>query len=227
MEFFNPRGYRMKCNIYCRVLKNVANNKYLEFSKYEGSQHIASEFSIYHILRVIEDNDVKKILEIGLGIGTVPSAVFQCFRESVEYSGTEANKFCLESLKHNLKGESIKVYNDINTADLTQKFDLIIVDGKDGNLKKLMYSLSKRAIVMIEGDRKDQTTEMRSIFKKSLYVHLISGQKNHPDGPFDDNSWQGGIKVFYINPTFSQKISWMQQKIRTKFVYFKRKKLGK
>ena len=209
------------------MLKEIANDKYLEFSNYEGSQHIASEFSIYNILKIIKDNDVKSVLEIGLGIGTVPSAVFQCFGNEINYSGTEANEFCLQSLKQNLNEGSIKVHKDINTADLNQKFDLVIVDGKDGSLKKLMNSLSKHAVIMIEGDRKDQATEMGTIFEKSLYVHLISSKKNHSDGVFDDSHWQGGIKVLYINPTLLQKISWVRQKIRTKFVYFTRKNFNK
>ena len=76
---------------------------------------------------------------------------------------------------------------------------------------------------MIEGDRKDQESKIYSMFPKSHYVHLISSKKNHPEGVFDKNSWQGGIKVFFVNPTLNQKLYWFKERFITKWVYLNRK----
>ncbi|MFD1614960.1 hypothetical protein [Gelatiniphilus marinus] len=206
-------------------LKQIAQNTYLEFSNYEGSQHIASEFSIFKTLEIIKKNNVKNILEVGLGIGTIPSAVSTCFGNNINYTGTEANPFCLESLKRNLSFKNIKVYSSLNQIDLSQKQELVIVDGKDVELGKVSKLISEHGIIMIEGDRKNQQNKIYSMFPKALFVHLISSKKNHPKGVFDNNSWQGGIKVFFINPTLKQKLYWFKEKMNTKRVYLNRKYL--
>jgi hypothetical protein len=207
------------------TLKQIAFNKYIEFSNYEGSQHIASEFSIYKILDIIKNNKVKNILEVGLGIGTIPSSVIKCFGNNINYTGTEANAFCLENLNKNLNFNSIKVYPSLNEVDFEQKQELVIIDGKDDELNKVSKLISKNGIIIIEGDRKDQQNKIFNMYPKGLYVHVISKNKNHAKGIFDENSWQGGIKVFFINPTLNQKVYWFKEKINTKFVYLSRKYL--
>ena len=204
-------------------LKQIALNTYIEFSNYEGSQHIASEFSIYKTIEIIKKNNVKNILELGLGIGTIPSAVNASFGNMINYTGTESNAFCLESLKRNLNFNSVKVYSSLNEIKVKQKQELVIVDGKDDELNKISTLISENGIIMIEGDRKDQQSKIYNMFPKALYAHMISNKKNHPNGIFDKNSWQGGIKVFFINPTLSQKTYWFKERINTKLVYLKRK----
>ena len=60
-------------------INKIAKKKYLEFSKYEGSQHIAKEHSIFRILELIKNNQIqdKKCHDIkndssGNGSGIVP-----------------------------------------------------------------------------------------------------------------------------------------------------------
>ncbi len=118
-------------------LKQIAKNTYLEFSNYEGSQHIASEFSIFKTLEIIKKNNVKNILEVGLGIGTIAKAVNTCFGNKIIYTGTEANPFCLESLKRNLSFKNIKVCSSLNDVDLNHKQEMVIVDGKNEKLSKV------------------------------------------------------------------------------------------
>ena len=206
-----------------KSLKQSALNTYLEFSSFEGSQHIASQFAIYKTLQIIRKNNVKNILEIGLGIGTLPSAVLNYFGSEISYTGTEDNEFCLKSLKKHLKSQRIEIFLNLNELNLEKKYDLLIIDGKEPNLKRITNSLSKNAIIIIEGDRMNQYQEIQNMFSKSLFVHLTSNQKNHPKGVFDEHNWQGGVKVFFINPTISQKIYWFKEKLNTKFNYLKRK----
>jgi hypothetical protein len=48
---------------------------YKKFSLLEGSEHIATEFALKGIERIIKDNKVWSVLEIGIGIGTIPYLV--------------------------------------------------------------------------------------------------------------------------------------------------------
>lgn len=208
-------------------MRKYAKNKYLEFSAYEGSQHIAGEYALLKILEIIEKFKVTSIAEVGLGIGTIPSTVLGYFKRSLIYVGTENNTFCLESLKNNLDKNTfstLEIYNDIGTMnERPTKFDLIIIDGKLQGLEILVKRLTKRGIIAIEGDRKDQEGFIRDLFPKSRYVHLISAHKNDARGIFDPKSWQGGIKIFFVRPTVAQSTYWFYNKIRTKMTYFNRK----
>lgn len=205
------------------TLQQIAHKKYIEFSNYKGSQNIASEFSIYKILEIVKLNRITNILELGLGIGTLPSAILYQNDRKINYSGTEANQFCLNSLSENVNSKNLKIYRDLDSVRFQKKFQLIIIDGKDSNLRKIDKYISKNGVIMIEGDRKTQQETITNLFPKALFVHMISSKKNNPNGVFDKSNWQGGIKVFFVNPTFEQKINWLKQKIRTKIVYQKRK----
>lgn len=52
-------------------IENIAKSTYLQFLKFEDSQHIGIEHAIYRILENIKINKSKKVLEIGLGISTI------------------------------------------------------------------------------------------------------------------------------------------------------------
>ena len=209
-------------------LRQIAKRKYLEFSKYKGSQHIAGEFAIYKMLELIEKNNVNAILEVGLGIGTLPSTIIEYKKGDIEYVGTEANEFCLNSLSENLPEaiySKLKIYDSLSAAlSKTSIFDLIIIDGTFDDFKNVGKHICSHAIIVIEGDRADQQKIINEYFPKSKYVHLISSEKNDPNGVFDSNSWEGGIKVFFINPTIQQSIFWLKGKIKTKLLYKRRLK---
>lgn len=212
-------------------MKEYVKTKYLEFSSLEGSQHIAGEFAILKIMQLVETFNVQSILEIGLGIGTLPSTILCYFKRPITYIGTEANEFCLASLKTNLEPEIYKkvgVYDTISSATKNETtFDLVIVDGGFDSFKELVPRLHKHAIIAIEGDRKDQEEVIRSYFSTSKFVHIVSDLKNDPQGAFKSSDWQGGIKVFFVNPTVKQNVSWFKEKLRSKRVYSKRRKYNK
>ena len=63
---------------------------YKYFSKLEGNQHIANLFAIEKILDIIQFNRPKRILEIGLGIGSISYSVIDYLskrQSSFEYFG--------------------------------------------------------------------------------------------------------------------------------------------
>jgi spore coat polysaccharide biosynthesis predicted glycosyltransferase SpsG len=164
---------------------------------------------------------VKTILELGLGIGSISDSVLKYAKKEIKkiiYCGTEKNEFCLKALKKNLVGyNQITLYSELNQIK-DKKFDLIIVDGYDDILIKLVdYCKKKNTIVYVEGDRKGQTDTVKKIFPKSKFVNVITLNKNKPYSHGYDitTHYVGGGKLIFINPTLKMKLFWFQQKTST------------
>ncbi len=117
-------------------------NQYKKFCSYEGSEHIVSEFALKNILHLIKKFNVKKILEIGVGIGTISGSIIKFSEKenlNIEVFGTEANEFCLRKTPTNL-GEhfdKLNLYEDLSEIQTSEFFDLIIVDGAENNLENV------------------------------------------------------------------------------------------
>lgn len=193
---------------------------YKTFCRAEGNQHIASEFAILKLQELVESFKVKSILEVGLGIGAIAGSLL-AVNKNISYSGTENNEFCLNALQQNIGDNYRRITLCPGIVDLEQsaRFDLIIIDGKDLALQQLSELLSPNGIIAIEGDRKEQQEDLQKIFPNHLFVHSISRDKNKEYSPFLPKHWQGGIKIIFINPTFSQKLWWLREKIITKLRY--------
>lgn len=204
-------------------MKNIdlLSKTYLYFSNAEENQHIASEFAILRLQELVECFNVKRILEVGLGIGAIAGSLL-AVNKNIAYSGTEDNDFCLKALRQNIGDNFRRITLCPGIADLEKKsrFDLIIIDGKDLALQELSELLSPNGIIAIEGDRKEQQEELQNIFPNHTYVHCISRDKNKEYSPFPSSQWQGGLKVIFINPTFPQKLWWMRERISTKWKYW-------
>lgn len=204
-------------------MKNIdlLSKTYLYFSSAEGNQNIASEFAIMKMQELVESFKVKSILEVGLGIGSIAGSLL-AVNKNITYSGTEDNEFCLKALKQNIGENYRRIALCSSIADLEEsaRFDLIIIDGKDLALRQLSELLSPNGIIAIEGDRKEQQEGLQMFFLNHLFVHCISSDKNKDYSPFPSNQWQGGIKVIFTNPTFSQKLWWMRERISTKWKYW-------
>lgn len=86
-------------------INKIAVENYKNFCFKEGSDYIASEFALETILKLIDKFKPKKILELGMGIGSVSDTILK-FKNlndlNFEYFGTESNEFCLEQLKKNV-----------------------------------------------------------------------------------------------------------------------------
>jgi len=199
------------------------SNLYQSFCKAEGSQHIASEYAIEKIIGLVKKFRVKRILEVGLGIGSISGILLAVNRNipDIDYSGTEANDFCLNALPENLKEDysQLRIYSDLTEISANKKFDLIIIDGKDHNLKAVKDLISENGILAIEGDRIPQQDSLQELFPKHKYVHCISREKNKSFSPFPAANWQGGLKIIFINPTAFQKLWWLWERVSTKLKY--------
>jgi len=203
------------------------SNFYQFFCEAEGSQHIASEYAIEKLDRLVQEFRVKRILEVGLGIGSISGVVLAVNRRiNLDYSGTEANDFCLKALPENLKEDynRLQIYSDLTEIPAIKKFDLIIIDGKDHKLQIIKDLISENGILAIEGDRMPQQDSLQELFPDHKTVHCISREKNKSYSPFPAAHWQGGLKIIFINPTVFQKLWWMRERVSTKLKYWFRKR---
>ncbi|MGX7668106.1 hypothetical protein [Flavobacterium pedocola] len=206
-------------------IKNLAVENYKHFCSLEGSDYIASEFALATILQLISRFKAKKILELGMGIGSVSDTVLKFNKKNnlgIHYSGTEKNEFCLAALKNNVEEyESIFLFSELNQVT-NKDFDFVIIDGLDESLKNIKDYCGKHAILFVEGDRKAQTQTILDVFPNSLYVNVITLEKN-PSYAHEGrsvNSYKGGGQLIFTNPTLEMKWYWFVEKAAT---YIKRK----
>jgi hypothetical protein len=205
-------------------VKNSAIQTYKYFSGLDGNQHIASEFALRKVIKISERYKIKNVLELGLGIGSISYCILNFSKEvntKINYIGTESNEFCLEVLPKYLKDHfhKIQIFDDLNNVTSKEKFDLVIIDGKDENLLKIKNMISNSGIIIIEGDRIPQLELVRSSFPNSLFTRLISNYKNPYYGPFSASDWCGGIQLIFVNPNFYQKMNFIYYKITTSIKY--------
>jgi len=196
---------------------------YVGYCKAEGNQHIASEYAIVKIQELVKKFQVKRILEIGLGIGSIAGSLLSVNKD-IDYTGTEANEFCLMALPGNLKKvyPRLSVFSTLKEVPESEVFDLIVIDGRDPVLELISRFISENGIIVIEGDRQPQQKEILEFFPEHLFVHAISAQKNKKISPFSQNHWQGGLKIIFVNPDIKQKGWWLKEKIFTKLKYLYR-----
>jgi protein-L-isoaspartate O-methyltransferase len=202
--------------------KIQAERYYRYFSGLPGNKHIANLFAIEKLLDIIRIQRPQKILEIGLGIGSISYSIMDYLHlknKTTEYHGTEANDFCLSVLPNNLKEyyQKIILYKSINEIDKNKYFDMVIVDGSDDALERVSELISKNGIIFIEGDRKSQQKTLVRLFPNYKFVHTVSDYKEPEYDPFITGDWSGGGKIIYVDPTFKQTIYWLTDKIKSSY----------
>ncbi|MDN3202995.1 hypothetical protein [Algoriphagus sediminis] len=200
----------------------IASYKY--FSKKEGNQHIAGQYALEKILDIIEINQPSKILEVGLGIGSISYTILNSSyykNEDLIYHGTEANEFCLNALKSNLGThyDRVSISSDLHSMNSEILYDLIIIDGSDESITEIKGKISPHGVIFIEGHRGAQTETMKEVFPNHKHTLCISDFKNSKDGPFSSDSWSGGGQLIYVNPTTKQLIHFLKERFNTSFKY--------
>lgn len=202
----------------------IAVDAYKYFSNLEGNKHIATEFALKTILKVVHKYQPKKVLELGLGIGSISYSILDyCLKSknTIEYFGTEKNEFCLNAIKEYLNDfyYKIKLFDSFQNVPVDAVFDLVIIDGSDDFIKKVGSCISKNGIIIIEGDRIPQLNVVRSIFPKSMHIRIVSNYKNPKYGPFSSDYFSGGAQLIFVNPSFGQKIDYWKYKFQTAINY--------
>ncbi|WP_179005943.1 hypothetical protein [Winogradskyella forsetii] len=204
--------------------KKFCIDSYKYFSDKEGNQHIASLYALEKIIDIVNINKPKRILEIGLGIGSIAYTVMKYTEVSalnMTYEGTEANEFCLNAIKENLGkySKDIKVYQSLDELKPSKKYDLVIIDGSDDSLKKVKDIISEHGVIFIEGCRALQLETINNLFPKHKYASCVADYKNPDFGPFPSKNWSGGGQLIYINPNLLQAKHYVKERVKTSFTY--------
>jgi spore coat polysaccharide biosynthesis predicted glycosyltransferase SpsG len=206
--------------------KKLAIANYQRFCAFEGSEYIASEFALEIVLKLIKKYKVGRILEMGLGIGSMVDTILQYANQQgldIQYTGTEANEFCLGALKSNvIDYAKLDLQPELKSVK-DQKFDLIIIDGYDESLELIKKYCHDQTIIFIEGDRAAQTKNILSIFPNAKHVNIITLEKRkaYAHGTTGQMHYVGGGQLIFVNPDMAMKLHWFTEKVAT---YIKRKR---
>lgn len=200
--------------------RSFVEKSYVKFCELEGNEYIASEFVIYNIIKMIQRFDLRDLLELGVGIGTIADTVLNyenLDNLGINYVGTENNEFCRISIKNNVDRYSdLKLFKNLEDIPDSFKFDLIIIDGS-GSLDLLKSACKDKCIILVEGDRMEQTKRVLSIFPKASYVHLTSLTRKKDYAPGKKNVYQSGARIIFLNPDLSRNLFIWEHKIKTYF----------
>ena len=109
-------------------ISEEAINIYRAFKQKEGSEQIAGPITIQVILNICQNNP-KRILEMGGGIGTISYTLLKNSDAFVDIY--EVDDFCLNKLKENLSGLEgrYQIIENYRILPPQREYDLIIVDG--------------------------------------------------------------------------------------------------
>ena len=101
---------------------------YRRFVSRSGADQIASRTSLAHLTALLRTFECKRVLELGVGIGTITYLLLQKQREVV---ALEHNSFCQHQLELNIPPNlrsQLRLVSD--GAEIDGVFDLVIIDGK-------------------------------------------------------------------------------------------------
>lgn len=210
---------------------------YKDFKEQTGSQNIAKPTTIEVLLEVCHEENPKRILEMGGGIGTISYLLLKNSGAVVDIY--EDNDFCLRKLDEKLSefNGRYNIITDYKTLPPVKDYDLVVVDGgsgrkNDGGYKmavsNILSHLNSVKTVYIEGQRHVQRTLiLKSLAKKYLYT-LIRYDRVF----FEGKQLTGGVRIKckpnkskflrFINLIFWSFVEWYPVK---NFVYYKFKKL--
>lgn len=197
------------------------------FCEKEGNKHIASLSALKGLQKLILRYKVTKVLELGIGIGTIPYFLSRLAAEEgikIEYTGTEANDYCIQQFIKNLPPDnhnfSFRYYANLLLVPL-ETYGLIIIDGSDNNFEHLTEYCDEKTILFIEGDRKPQREAILKMFTKDpiSFYSAISNKKNEPNSPFPPDRFGKGYTVFFLNPDLQKKIFKFHNKVLTAVKY--------
>ena len=201
--------------------KATAEEIFKIFALKDGSAHIASQNALNGVFMLMDRYRPKNILEIGIGIGTIPYSLNEYAKlnpsSPVRYTGIEENQYCIGEFKKNLaildKNFTFSHHTSTDTIE-PQQFDFLVVDGENAKLEKVkpFINPTQRVILFIEGDRKNQVKTLKELFGNYIFYREISTKKNPDYSPFPKDQYIHGYNVIILNPTLSDKL----------FVFFRR-----
>lgn len=205
-------------------IATTAKEVFKLFAYKEGCEYIATEPALIGIGQLIIRGRYKNILEVGIGIGTIPYFISRLLQEhkqmdAITYYGTEDNQYCTEQFGANLQVLSPKFHFthivDLSGIPANIKFDFVIIDGGDLALQSIKEHVHSRTRIMVEGDRKNQRNVLMQMFGGHVGIYGVVSNKIARDyNPKGKGITEGGYTVFLLNPTTTEKIfCFIQNKI--------------
>lgn len=178
---------------------DIVSEIFQKYSSKLGSDHIAQKSTLREILKLRSEN-IRTILEIGSGIGTITEFLKLTYPQRKIY-GIEKDDWCKSQLAENPELSNVIIFDDVK-AFLTQgiKVDFIIIDDyfdQDDTYNLLKESISNlnEVLILIEGHRRIQRLFVYRAFNRlGLKYHTrLYGRGS--------DSTKGGI-VFVVNDNF-------------------------
>lgn len=162
-------------------VETLASDIFLEFNAKPESQHIANEFALMELSRLIARVRPQSVLEIGAGIGTITKLVLTHPDRPAQLTSTEGHPVCLSELSKNLKGVELTGHTLVNSAtelELNRHYDLVIFDGTlDDEQQYAVFSSGTWCFV--EGNRsKTMDVLKQKLAKRGMTIVF---EKKRPD----------------------------------------------
>ena len=159
-------------------IENIAENHFSIFSEKIGSEQIIRKSGLRFLGRLLRDENIKSILEIGTGIGTIASFIQGLpLNKKFKIIGYEIDGWCLEQLK--LMPAQIPL---LTSSEELHKFngqvDLIIFDDYiDFAATKNLIANTNPKFIFIEGHRRIQRL---FVILSSMQIKQNLYFKNYP-----------------------------------------------
>ena len=178
---------------------------YNYFKQQSGSEHIAKPTTIEILLDICREQQPKKILELGGGIGTISYLLLSNSTAQVDIY--EDNDFCFNKLEERIfpfgdvRFKVIKNYHEMPPA---KEYDLVIVDGGSGKgrgkdfdggymmaVSDILKCIDPVKTIYVEGYRHIQRWLIFKVLRKKYTYKLI----RYDETSFQGKRLSGGLKI--------------------------------
>ena len=172
----------------------VADEVFRRFHPLPGSQHIASRYALAHLATVLRQNEIKSVVEFGVGIGTITYLLLTYPKPTRTVVSTERDAFCLEQLERNLPTDLRARLTVISDGSLPRgDFDLAVIDGKVTSAEYATL-LRPGLICFVEGGRLPQRKRvMQNVGADGLNCNF----RHHADRHLPRLQWQKVVIRFH------------------------------
>jgi hypothetical protein len=160
----------------------LARSIHARFSKFEGSDHIASRFALEHLAALLTERKPRYVLELGAGIGTITELLLSHPAGITGLIATETQPFCLNALEKNLSNRADPRLRVVTTpqelAQHRRTVDLIVGDGSLKDPAETAFA-GEGTSVFVEGNR----SGLRARFDSELHKRGLALRLRHYGPP--------------------------------------------
>lgn len=214
----------MEARIHAR---RAAKRIHRAFAPRPGAEHIATRAAIAGLIRWLGRKRPERVLEVGAGIGTLTWALVETLSHQRGDDGfvlytVEDHRFCLQELRKNLQplwGRFTVIGSVGEIGSSGPGFDFLVVDGGRQDDEGLFRRLRPGAVVFIEGDRRTQADSLERALGDRAFAKAdvrVLRRRTLQNGT---RAWDGGYRIYQLEPTFGGRVRLALINLRTKLVY--------